>query len=261
MHSGGSAAPCVTRCRCRALKDLRCTALYTLLSLGGTPSIESGARVCTGVALSRNALSARSLWQSRRRVGGDAARAVDSGLEIDYAGLVTCPRSWAIWPALLGLKLTAACGGGQPAPTDADLAQAKSRASLGASVFEQKCASCHGPRGEGLVSAPPVIGATALPRYPREQAGVQLYQNPQEMQHQAQLRVPGAASRPTFVSAADLHAYLTQHMTELKGPSDEPLRDEDSWAVITFVLIANGSTVPEGDISAANASSVLIRPD
>jgi len=31
--------------------------------------------------------------------------------------------------------------------------------------------------------------------------------------------------------------------------------------VITFVLIANGSTVPEGDISAANASSVLIRQE
>jgi hypothetical protein len=106
-----------------------------------------------------------------------------------------------------------------------------------------------------------VIGATALPRYPREQAGVQLYQNPQEMQHQAQLRVPGAASRQTFVTAADLHEYLTQHMTVVKSPGAEPLREEDYWAVITFVLIANGSSVPEGDISVANAGSVLIRAE
>jgi hypothetical protein len=169
--------------------------------------------------------------------------------------------SRAFWPAWLGSSLMAACAGGPPAPTDADLAQAKSRAALGAAVFDRACASCHGPRGEGLVSAPPVIGATALPRYPREQAGVQLYQNPQEMQHQAQLRVPGTASRQKFVTAGDLHQYLTQHMAEVKSPSPDPLREDDYWSVITFLLIANGSSVPEGDISAANAGSVLIRPE
>ena len=159
------------------------------------------------------------------------------------------------------MSVVTACAGSSPAPTHVDLAQAKSRATLGASVYDRACANCHGPSGEGLAGAPPVIGATALPRYPRDQSSLQLYQNPQEMQHQAQLRVPGAASRQKFIAASDIDAYLRQHMAELKTPTSESLRDEDYWEVLTFVLIANGSNVPEGGVSVTNASSVLIRPE
>jgi hypothetical protein len=163
--------------------------------------------------------------------------------------------------ALLSGVLLFACSGGSPRASDADLAQAKSRASQGASLFEQACASCHGPRGEGLAGAPPIIGATALPRYPRDQSGVQLYQDPQQIQRQAQLRVPGTPSRAEFVSALDLHTYLKLHMTTVKKPAGAiDLSDSDLLAVVNFVLIAHGSDVPAGEISLENASTVLIRP-
>jgi mono/diheme cytochrome c family protein len=187
--------------------------------------------------------------------------AVDSSSEIDYARAVASQNSLPLWSALLAVNVVAACAGSAPAPTHVDLAQAKSRAVLGTSVYDRACANCHGPNAEGLAGAPPLVGATALPRYPRDQSTLQLYQNPQEMQHQAQLRVPGTASRQKFIAASDIDAYLRQHMAEQKTPTSESLRDEDYWAVITFVLIANGSAVPEGGISATNASSVLIRAE
>ena len=151
---------------------------------------------------------------------------------------------------------------------DADLAQAKSRAAQGASLFDATCASCHGPRGEGLAGAPPIIGLTGLPRYPRDQAGVQLYQDPNQVQRQNQDRVPGKASRPEFVTALDLYDYLRQHANGMKRPTVAPqltetgaraLTEEECWALVSFMLIAHGSNVPEQEISAANARDVLIR--
>ncbi len=35
-------------------------------------------------------------------------------------------------------------------------------------VFTNECANCHGQRGEGLASAPPILGPGALPEYPRD---------------------------------------------------------------------------------------------
>ena len=153
------------------------------------------------------------------------------------------------------------CSGGSPRASDADVAQAKSRASQGASVFEQSCSGCHGPQGEGLAGAPPIIGATALPRYPRDQSGIQLYQDPEQLQRQAQLRVPGTPSRAEFVSALDLHTYLKLHMTTVTRPAGAvELSDSDLWAVVNFMLIAHGSDVPAAQISPDNASTVPIRP-
>jgi hypothetical protein len=37
------------------------------------------------------------------------------------------------------------------------------------------------------------------------------------------------------------------------------LSEEDSWALINFLLIAHGSSVPNEEISAANAREVAIR--
>ena len=165
-------------------------------------------------------------------------------------------RALCALPAALALS----CAVTQPGASDADLAQAKSRAARGASLFETACASCHGPRGEGLAGAPPIIGVTGLPRYPRDQSGVQLYQDPNQVQRQNQDRVPGVASRVEFMTALDLYGYVQQHTAELKRPAGALTpSDEQLWELVTFMLIAHGSNVPAGEVSAANAPQVLIR--
>jgi hypothetical protein len=155
-----------------------------------------------------------------------------------------------------------ACASTPPGASDANLAQAKSRANQGSAVYDRACAKCHGPRGEGLAGAPPIIGVTGLPRYPRDQSGVQLYQDPQQIQRQAQLRVPGSASRPEFVTANDLFQYLQRHRSELIKPDTGiDVSDDELWAVLSFVLIAHGSQVPEAGVSPESAASVLIRKE
>jgi hypothetical protein len=170
---------------------------------------------------------------------------------------------WQVLAACLALGCAVSAAGA----SDANLAQAKSRASQGASLFDAACASCHGPRGEGLAGAPPIIGVTGLPRYPRDQSSVQVYQDPNQMQRQNQNRVPGVASRSEFVTALDLYNYLRQHengMAPAAAPrlgeaAAPPLTEEQCWALVNFILIAHGSNVPAEEISAANARDVLIR--
>jgi len=181
-------------------------------------------------------------------------------------------RCWALvkrlpFPSLSSLfragaaasALAVGCTSTQPGASDADLVQAKSRATDGSALYGRTCANCHGPRGEGLAGAPPIIGVTGLPRYPRDQSGVQLYQDPQQIQRQAQLRVPGAASRPEFLSAKDVYEYLERHRTEvIKPDTGVDVSDAELWAILSFVLIAHGSQVPDTGLSPENASAVLI---
>lgn len=159
----------------------------------------------------------------------------------------------------MGCAMVSGCATTPPGASDASLAQAESRAGAGSALYQGACASCHGPRGEGLAGAPPIIGANALPRYPRSDSGIQLYQDPELIQRQAQQRVPGAASRQELVSARDLHEYLKLHISELDKPATSSLKDADLWAIIEFVLIGHGSNVPERGIAPDNAASVLIR--
>jgi Cytochrome c len=167
--------------------------------------------------------------------------------------------------AVLAIALATGCAVTSPGASDANLARAKSRTAQGATLFDAACSSCHGPRGEGLAGAPSIIGVTGLPRYPRDQSGVKLYQDPNQVQRQNQERVPGAASRAEFVTAADLYDYLRQHAKGIKQPSATAqagapsLTEEESWALVNFMLVAHGSAVPDQEISAANARDVLIR--
>ena len=170
--------------------------------------------------------------------------------------------------AVLVVALAAGCAVTAPGASDANLALAKSRAARGGALFDTACSSCHGPRGEGLSGAPAVIGVTGLSRYPRDQVGMQLYQDPNQVQRQNQDRVPGLATRAEFVTARDLYDYVWQHAPKVKQVntarqakegSAAPLTEEDCWALVNFMLVAHGSSVPEQEISAANARDVLIR--
>lgn len=164
----------------------------------------------------------------------------------------------ALLVALVGVGLALGCAVTPPGASDAHLEQARSRAARGAALYEATCATCHGPRGEGLAGAPAILGVTGLPRYPRDQAGLQLFQDPNQVQRQNQDRVPGVASRPEFVTAQDVQAYVKQHLGKVKdGASD--VSEEDSYAILNFLLIAHGSNVPTEEISAVNARDIPIR--
>jgi cytochrome c len=136
--------------------------------------------------------------------------------------------------------------------------QAGSQAEQGATTFMNECAKCHGQRGEGLASAPAILGPGALPEFPRTTGSATdpTVLDPQMIQIQAQTRPAGAASRDPFRNAADLFSYTTRHMP--KSHADEVLKEGDYWAIVGFVLAAQGASLPPGGIGPANAASIPI---
>jgi cytochrome c len=148
------------------------------------------------------------------------------------------------------------CAATQQGASDATLAQANTVASRGSAVYAASCARCHGNRGEGTASAPPLMGEGALPLYPRDSllssAGST---DPQQLQLMSQARPPGAQGRGPFHTARDVFDYASKHM-----PKNNPgsLSAAEYWDVVTFLLIGHGAKVPEGGVNAANASTVPI---
>ncbi len=69
---------------------------------------------------------------------------------------------------------------------------------------------------------------------------------------------PGEPVRQPFRTAEDLHAYVKEWMPLPKDRIGS-LKDEDYWAVVNFILIANDSAVPPNGVNAGNASTVNIR--
>jgi mono/diheme cytochrome c family protein len=162
--------------------------------------------------------------------------------------------------ASFGIAL-AACSATPLGASEANVATARAKAARGAELYERECAACHGKRGEGLTSAPGVMGAGALPTYPREQS---LSTNPAlnnaaQTQNQDSSRPPGAPSRDPFRTAQDLFSYLSAHMPLPKSRAGS-LKPDEYWAITSYMLVAHGSAVPEGDINASNAASVSIAP-
>ncbi len=159
-----------------------------------------------------------------------------------------------------GLAL-AACSATPLGASEPNMANAQKKAGPGGDLYQKECAACHGKRGEGLTNAPGVIGAGALPTYPRDQS---LSTNPalsNNAQQQAQdsSRPPGAPSRDPFRTAQDLYNYVSTKMPLPKSRAGS-LKPEEYWAVTNFMLVAHGSAVPDGGITAANAASVEIAP-
>jgi len=145
--------------------------------------------------------------------------------------------------------------------TDAGMAQARSRTSTGADAFERNCAACHGKRGEGLTTAPAIMGPGALPRYPRDDTSsssptFQTIAN----QQQDTTRVPGQARRGAFTNAQDVFEYISTRMP-LPRSAAGTLKPEEYWAIVNFMLIAHGARVPNDGVTPANASSVSVQPE
>lgn len=160
--------------------------------------------------------------------------------------------------AALGLVL-GACSTTPLGASEPNLANAQQKAGPGAELFGRECGSCHGKRGEGLANAPAIIGSGALPVYPRDQS---LSTNPAlsnaaAQQQQDASRPPGAPSRDPFRTAQDLFAYTSTKMPLPKSRAGS-LKPEEYWAIINFMLLAHGSSVPDGGVTADNAASVQI---
>jgi cytochrome c553 len=148
------------------------------------------------------------------------------------------------------------CAVTQMGATTSDLARAHDQAGQGETTFANECAQCHGQRGEGRGDAPAILGTGALPEYPRDtgSSGSPLT-DPQLLQIEAQARPAGAAWRDPFRTAQDLYEFTHTHMP--RGHAGE-LKPADYWAVLGFLLAAQGASLPTGGIGPANASSIPI---
>jgi cytochrome c553 len=148
------------------------------------------------------------------------------------------------------------CASSQTGATAADLSRAREQTAQGATVFANECASCHGQRGEGLASAPAILGPGALPEYPRASgAGDPTIIDPQLIQIQAQTRPAGAPWRDPFRNAQDLYSFTITHLPKTRAAE---LHESDYWAVVGYLLAAQGASLPSGGISRANAASMTI---
>lgn len=149
------------------------------------------------------------------------------------------------------------CAVTQTGATPTDLARARDQAGQGAAVFANQCAKCHGQGGEGIGGAPDVMGPGALPEYPRNAVASNdpALSDPQMLQIEMQSRPAGSAWRDPFRNAQDLFNFVSIHMP--KGhPGD--VKAADHWAVVSYILAAQGARVPPTGIGPANASSIPI---
>jgi mono/diheme cytochrome c family protein len=156
----------------------------------------------------------------------------------------------------LGVVAIAACTATQRGASDASVANANAKASDGGKLFGQQCASCHGQRGEGL-TAPAIMGPGALPVYAKESSLARnpAFTDPSELALRENARPAGAPKREPFNTAKDLYSYVSQRMPMKSAGS---LRPDDYWAILNFMLVAHGTSVPAGGINASNAGTVSI---
>jgi mono/diheme cytochrome c family protein len=154
-------------------------------------------------------------------------------------------------------SILACSGAAHLGATEADLARARDQASQGAAVFSQECAHCHGERGQGVGGASAILGPGALPEYPRDGSGPggPSITDQQQIQIQAETRPAGAPSRDPFRSAQDIHDFTRVHMPKARAAL---LKPEDYWAVVTFIIAAQGGQIPAGGVDAGNARSIPV---
>jgi hypothetical protein len=142
--------------------------------------------------------------------------------------------------------------------TDADLARGLAATSEGARLFGGECARCHGRRGQGIADAPAVLGPGALPEFPRNEgsSGIPGVQDGQQGEIDQRMHRTGAVSRGPFRDASDVYAFVTVHRGfRFKTPIAKAAHD---WALVTFLMAADGAAVPSEGITPDNAGSITL---
>jgi hypothetical protein len=148
------------------------------------------------------------------------------------------------------------CAATRLGATDAQLAVGQNKAATGSSVYTNECARCHGPRGEGLAGTSEVMGPGALPEFPKDLGnGNQAVTDPQQLQIQQQTRPQGAPWRDPFRTAQDLYGFVKVHLPKARAAV---MKNDDYWAVVTFILAVQGANVPPNGITADNAASIPV---
>ncbi len=143
--------------------------------------------------------------------------------------------------------------------TDGGIAKARSASPPGADAFDRECSSCHGKRGEGLTTAPAIIGSGALAEFPREDTSSSSPAFATNAPTQADsAHVPGQAKRDPFRTAQDVYDYVSSRMPLPKSQAGT-LKPEEYWAIVNYMLIAHGAAVPAGGVTESNAKSVPLR--
>lgn len=137
------------------------------------------------------------------------------------------------WAALWVVGLAVAgCAGGMGA-SGPQLASAQQQAPQGADVFASECAGCHGKDGGGGAHAPPLMGPKALPLHGHD------------------------GDTGPFASAQDVFGYVKARMPLPKSHAGS-LSDAQYWAVTNYILAGKGLKLPDGGVTPANASSVVV---
>jgi mono/diheme cytochrome c family protein len=164
------------------------------------------------------------------------------------------------WGLLGVLALGVACATMPHGATEANMAQARSGTAEGWALFKDHCAGCHGERGESVSNAPRILGAGALPEYPRERNinADPASGDPELLRLRAQTRPAGAPWRDPFRTAQDLYGYVSKQMP-LPAKSAGSLSADQYWAITNFMLRAHGVPVPPEGVNAGNASSVRLQ--
>ena len=143
--------------------------------------------------------------------------------------------------------------------TDSGISRARSASPPGADAFDRECSSCHGKRGEGLTTAPAIMGSGALAEFPREDTASSSPAFATNAPTQADsAHVPGQAKRGPFRNGQDVYDYVSSRMPLPKSQAGT-LKPEEYWAIVSYMLIAHGAAVPAGGVTESNAKSVLLR--
>jgi len=159
---------------------------------------------------------------------------------------------------LLPFTIMFACTVTPRGALEANLNTAKSRASTGASLYAEQCASCHGQRGEGI-TAPALMGLDALPTFPRDASQSSMASNtdPNELQMRQQLNPGGMPSRQPFYTAQDVFQYVSTKMPPKRAGT---LGADQVFGVVNYMLLAHGTAVPPEGVNPTNASKVVVNP-
>src|SRR5687768_11350410 len=121
------------------------------------------------------------------------------------------PRQSRLRAVLAIASLAAACSSTPLGAPPKTLAAARARAPEGAALYARECAGCHGGRGEGLSSAPSVMGPSALPIFARGDTRMNSLELEDGIEKEG-LETPSEPTRPAFRTAEDLFAYVSKWM-------------------------------------------------